>query len=397
MYSLQKSNPLREKILYKMHSGGKVGTWRIVVESKPDQSATMGVYSAKVIGGLEVETITYIEEGKNVGKANETTPWMQANNEMQSKINKKLDSGYVETLPTSEAKVRNTLGFELPMLAMPIGKCKPVYPIMVQPKLDGHRMLAASKDGKVILYSRQGKPLYLPELEEQLKHALDVGIWDGVTLDGEVYAHGMTLQTISSYVKKYQFDHETNLGTRSLNYCMYDRIDPSMQFEDRYKELDKLEGFLAIKYPQTDTFGACVLTPTTVVRDHVDYDIAHERHTSSQFEGSIARDPKSYYEEGKRSKGLMKRKDEIDNEFEIIGVTTGKPNVRLKTLVGIYKCITTDGKEFEVLAPGDAQEKHEHALHGENNIGKMLTVFFFSYTPEGAPFHITKSRIREDI
>jgi len=394
MYSLQKSNPLREKILYKMHSGGKVGTWRIVVESKPDQSATMGVYSAKVIGGLEVETITYIEEGKNVGKANETSPWRQAQSEMQSKINKKLDGGYVETKPNGNAKVTNTLGFERPMLALPIDRCDPNYPLLIQPKLDGHRLLAGSKDGKVVLYSRQGKKVYLPEIEEQLQHALDTLAWDGVTLDGEVYHHELSLQTISSYVKKYQFDHETNMGTRSLRYCLYDRIAIGDRFEIRMAAVKRLSDVI------THEFGAkqlCDATQTQRVYDEVEYDALHKRYVDNQYEGTIARDPDSGYEEGKRSKGLMKRKDEIDNEFKIIGVTTGKPNVRLKTLVGIYKCITTDGKEFEVLAPGDAQEKHEHALHGENNIGKMLTVFFFSYTPEGAPFHITKSRIREDI
>ena len=65
--------------------------------------------------------------------------------------------------------------------------------------------------------------------------------------------------------------------------------------------------------------------------------------------------------------------------------------------VGIYECQTKDGKKFTVTAPGNAQERHDHAQNGHKNIGRSLTVKYFNYTPDGVPYLPVALRIREDI
>lgn len=390
----QQMNPSHEVTLYKAHTSGKIGTWRIRIEKNGDDTATMRVFSAKVLGGAEVETITAIDEGKNIGKSNETTPWWQAHSEMTAKINKKVDAGYLHEMPSEGAKVTNSLGLERPMLAQSSTKFKPEYPLFLQPKLDGHRMLAGIKDGEVMLYSRAGKKLYLPEIEEQLVWAFNHYKWTGKTLDGEVYHHDMTLQEITSYVKKYGYDHLLKRGTRTLEFHMYDVVDEKRPFAVRTVDVHLLVSAIESEFGEK-----CLIirTPTEKVTDQKQEDSLHEHYTKNAYEGTILRDPKSFYQEGKRSKGLVKRKDKIDAEFEITGVTHGKENKRLGKQVGIYECKTADGKPFRITAPGNAHEKHEAAIYGTKNIGKMLTVEMYSWTPDGLPFHATALRVREDI
>ena len=126
-------------------------------------------------------------------------------------------------------------------------------------------------------------------------------------------------------------------------------------------------------------------------------DERHALYLENGYEGTMVRQLGIGYEQGKRSKSLMKVKTFQDAEFEIIGVLRGKPNRRQGTEVGIYRCKTDTGVEFQVTAPGDAQEKHEHAVNGEQNIGRYLTVQFFNLTADGCPFHPVALRIREDV
>jgi len=372
-----------EQLLYKVHSTGKIGSWHISVTLNPDATATMLVTACKVLGGKGVETLTEYTEGKNIGRSNETTPIMQAVFEAQSKVKKQLDKGYVEEKPEEGANVTNALGLVKPMLAQPVEKVKNwQFPVHVQPKMDGHRCLATLQDGKVFLYSRGGKPIIVHHIMAALQKLADSGRWGGETLDGELYCHGKAFENISSLIKKPQQD------SKYLSYNIYD-IVLEAPYGVRFDVLDELitEG----EYP------TLCLTACYQVIDQAGIDRYHAAWTQNGYEGTMIRHGHAHYETDKRSSSLMKRKDEKDAEFEIVGVRKGKPNKRLGTEVGIYICKTLDGKLFDVTAPGDAKEKHHHAVNGHQNIGKKLTVFSFGYTKEGKPCHITNSRIREDL
>ncbi|KXJ58418.1 MAG: hypothetical protein AXW14_16670 [Alteromonas sp. Nap_26] len=375
-------NPSYEQLLYKAHSNGKIGTWRVLVEDE-GHCAIMTVAAAKVIGGKEVITETEYAAGKNIGRANETSYLEQAVSEARSKVAKKIDNGYTETKPEEGTVATNGLGLIKPMLAQPIEKVKQWdYPVMVQPKLDGHRMLATVVDGKAILYSRQGKLLDVEHIREKLQTLFDRGFWDGKTLDGEVYAHGETLQTISSLVKKPKPE------STKLVYHIYDMVS-DMTYPDRHLEVTTLVETLD---------ELCVVVVDSVEVDNKEeLDSLHAEAIGHGYEGTIVRQSDFPYGVGKRCKSLMKKKDFQDAEFEIVGLTKGKPNRRQGTEVGIYRCKTDKGVEFSVTAPGDADEKHEHALSGEEHIGKYLTVQFFNLTADGCPFHPVALRIREDV
>ena len=375
-----------EKTLYKAHTSGAVGSWSVSVTGTSD-FAKMVVASKKKLDGKAVETPTEYTKGKNAGRANETTPLEQAILEAKSKVKLKLDKGYVEEIPKAGSVATNTLGFIQPMTAHPAEKVKAVmFPLGVQPKLDGHRCLAGVKDGIVILYSRQGKAINLPHIQKELQALYNKGQWSGRVIDGELYLHGEVLQSISSLIKKLKPESE------QLHYHVYD-MDMDKCYRDRYQALKALETVAE----NCDIKSHWSILRTTVADTQEQVDALHAKHLSEGYEGSMLRQFDMPYESGKRSKSLLKKKDFKDDEFTIIGVSKGKPNIRLGLEVGIYECQTKDGKTFTVTAPGNAQERHEHAQYGHENIGRSLTVKYFNYTPDGVPYLPVALRIREDI
>ncbi|QPG07166.1 ATP-dependent DNA ligase [Salinimonas marina] len=368
--------------LFTTHSNGDIGSWKIEVFNINPYPLTRTT-ATKKLGGKPVVTDSYTAEGKNIGRANETTPLEQAISEAKSKVSKKLDKGYTYEMPEPGQRTTNALGFIKPMLAQPIEKVKAWnYPVLAQPKMDGHRMLATVKDGQVVLYSRQGKVLDVEHIRADLQTAFDCGIWEGETLDGEVYAHGETLQRISSLVKKPKPE------SRHLCYCLYDVVR-DMPYPSRHEVLSDIHANMVT---------TCVtVTETTVVLTDRELNDLHAKYIGMGYEGTIVRQGIHSYEDGKRSPSLMKKKDFQDAEFEITGHQTGKRNERHDLDVGIYICRAPNGIQFSVTAPGDMYEKHRHAQEAESNYGKMLTVKFFNYTPDGIPFHPVALRIREDV
>ena len=99
--------------------------------------------------GGKIQESSIVCTGKNIGRANETSPEEQAILEGKAKCQLKKDKGYFETIEEAQTEV-----VFLPMLAKDGRKVKIKYPCDAQPKLDGVRCMA--KDGN--LMSRGGKP-----------------------------------------------------------------------------------------------------------------------------------------------------------------------------------------------------------------------------------------------
>lgn len=368
-----------QKQLFKVHSSGKVGDWVITVAANDDGTAVLTRAATKVIGGKPVETVTFITEGKNIGKSNETTPARQAHLEALSRVSKQLDKGYVEEMPKEGAAVTNALGLVQPMLAFPVDKVKGwTFPVTAQPKLDGHRMLACVDNaGRVVMYSRQGKPIHLPHIAKDLLVAYEMGAWNGETLDGELYIHGETLQSISSLVKKLQPRSE------EVVYHIYDVVIMNRDYNERADVLADMFSFKTV-----GLLDSLRRVPSIIVGDQEEIDAIHSENLAAGYEGTMLRWGDAGYENGKRSKSLLKVKNFQDAEFEIIGFGWGKPYVRVdrEYRVPIFRCKTADGKEFDVTAHGTMEEKDAIADEVHRYIGAYLTVKYFNLTPDGVPF-----------
>lgn len=300
--------------------------------------------------------------------------------EAKSKISKKVDKGYTYTKPKEGQQSTNGLGLTKPMLATDFTKIKRIdYPVLAQPKLDGNRCLAARVDGEIKLWSRGGKHISLPHVENALEELLT----DETTiLDGELYCHGYPLQTITSWIKKAKPE------TVHIEYHVYDLVT-SQNYQERLAQLETLI---------PDDHLHIVLTPTVLVHNESQLMEQHQNWVDNEYEGTIIRTDNVGYEP-KRSRSLIKLKDFQDSEFDIVDVIEGSSRIKDGETLNqaIYVCKTPSGSTFNVTAPGTMHEKHSAWIERLSAIGRKLTVKYFNLTPDGIPFLPVALRLREDI
>lgn len=349
---------LETPTLYSKSSKGEVKEWTVSVHSNPDGSASIirrhGFVGKKI---QEIEKV--ISKGKNIGKANETSPYEQAVSEALSLRQKRLDTGFVETM--DEFKLP-----ELPMLAHPFEKRKKSikYPAFVQPKLDGVRCFAKKVDENTIVYtSRKGKEYTtLDHLTPMLLETMEVG----QILDGEIYIHGETFQNIVRLVKKLRPE------SIRLQYHVYDIADPDRPYVDRMVEL--FDKFLD-KYPEI------VVVETAEVFNESGVKESHDHWVKQGYEGVIIRNRDGLYKFDNRSADLQKYKEFIDEEFEIVG---GESGTGLHEGCVIFEC-KCDAGTFMVYPRGSLEKRRDYFENLDQYIGKMLTVRYQQLSEDGIP------------
>lgn len=351
--------------LFKNH-GSAIGYWEGWVEDD-----TLIMQYAKKMDG-KVTRKTAVATAKNIGRSNETTPFEQAQLELDSRANKQLDKGYVTTQEEAKLPSTNAMGLEKPMLAQTFEKVKPEEidweNAYAQAKLDGHR--AMFKNGQ--LYSRQGKPIDLPHVIEAIKSA---GLED-LHLDGELYVHGLSLQDISGLVKRSQ------PASKNLTFYMYDVVSEGdwrsrveqIEIASTVNLLTQTNALLPLRAVKVSTFEE--------LQKH------HDDHLAAGFEGTMLRWGTQGYQDGKRSKHLLKLKNFQDAEFKIIGVNQGTPNQKDGVIyeVPVWICeVPGTDLTFTCTAQGNMYEKHNLWVNRKKHIGFPLTVKFHYYSKDGIP------------
>lgn len=291
-------------------------------------------------------------EGKNIGKANETTPENQAYSELNSLVNKQKDKGY-----GLEGEEISTIA--LPMLAHKYQdrKHKVTFPLWGQKKLDGVRMLSNGKD----MWSRKGKPM-IEACVDHLKFDTK-----GYTVDGElILPQPYSFQDSISACKK--FDPELS---PKLQYVIYDIIC-DLSYCDR----------LAILNNIIPTSESILLIETKEIASEADLISYHEEMVSEGWEGIMLRSDGNGYEVNKRSNQLLKYKTFDDDEFEVIGVKEGRGKFEG---LAILECITKDGAIFEATPKGTVEFKRSLFSNQKEVIGKFWKIQYFGYTTNDDP------------
>ena len=212
-------------------------------------------------------------------------------------------------------------------------KWKPPY--IVQPKYDGERCRAIINRGNIILFSSGGKVINsVPHINEQL-----AGNYLPITkieLDGELYKHGMDVDSIHSIVRRtvnIHKDHEI------IEYHIFDFIHNNPQL-DRVRYLDYYR-----EHIETDD----IKVTKSVLCDTIEEVYAtYDRFISEGYEGIIIRNAQAPYIKAKTTM-MMKMKPFEVGEFIIIGMNQeisieGEP----KDSLGAFVCKTKEGEEFKV-------------------------------------------------
>ena len=338
-------------ILYKYTNvPGQVQQWQIFVDGDT-------FYTEEgVVGGVITRSKPTKCTPKNVGKINATNGVQQAVVEARAKHQKKLDKHYNEVLTDAKS-------FYEPMLAHKYEDHRDLIftvPTFISPKLDGLRCINMGN----MLQSRGGKTFNAPHLHQ-----------DSLILDGELYNHTFKtdFNAIVSLFKKQKLKPEDEAKSKALGeYHIYDLPGVPGVFSTRYAALKE--------WFSTQTNPMFKMVEAIQIYNEVELEAYHKIFLGEGYEGSMIRLDLADYE-GKRTKQLLKYKDWIDDEFEVIGFTEGKG--QKSGMVGNVILRLKDGQECNSNMDGTFDYSKYVFEHQEEFIGRLATVKFQNYTPDG--------------
>lgn len=368
--------------LYKKTKTGKVQEWTIEVIEDAEGGLILTTYGQT--DGKKQATQDLVREGKNVGRANETTPLQQAEAEARSRWEKKLKSGYVESLDGAEAGETHEViqGGVNPMLAYPYDKQghKIKYPALAQPKLDGHRCIAMLVDGKCSLWSRTRKRITgVPHIERAIEAAFPHSTEVTLVFDGELYNHDLrdNFEGLTSLIRS----ATPKAGHERVQYWIYDLVSETKQ--------SLRAGALANLHLDPPL----VVVPTEEVEDEEQMVAVFGAYLANGFEGLMLRNADAAYEY-RRSYNLQKVKLMADAEFLVTEVQEGRGRM---AGLALFVCRTDEGKEFRCKMEGELESLRKYVEDPSLAVGRMLTVRFQNLTAEGLPRFPIGVRFREDV
>lgn len=349
---------------------GKTKVWSVRVFDR-DGHGVIETSHGYIDGKKQVNE-KVIDEGKNIGKKNETSPFQQAVNEARSAWTKKKESGYAETVQ-STTTICSSLGkgitadVPLPMLAHDYNKrgSSIKYPCFVQRKYDGTRCVAIPGQG---LYSRNRKEY------PHLKHIVAEidQLPSDIILDGELYSDTLTFQEIVGIVKRETLKQGDEEKQNQIKFHVYDIIN-NKPYEQRHSILQTIfhqYNFKNIEYVKT-----------YICNSEAHMKGLHNQYVAEGYEGIMIRNKIGLYKNA-RSVDLQKYKEFFDDDYEVVDYREGEGQEEGCVL---WVCKTPEGKIFSCRPRGTREDRIELFKNGEKYIGKKLTVRFQELTDEKVP------------
>lgn len=364
--------------IYKRTATGATQVWKQEIKGHAYRTI-----SGQLGGKLVTSAWTYCDT-VNAGKKNERSGEEQAYFEVMSNYTKKLDKEY-HLNPDSIDEAKKFL----PMLAKDYKDYKDKLDfadgVYSQPKLDGMRCIAKA-DG---LWSRNGKPiLSTPHIWGALEEFF--GKYPSLILDGELYNHEYKddfNSIISSARMSKPSKADLDKSAATIQYHIYDAPWVDGTFEDRIE-------FLQRKIDKAGLHESLVIVETHRMTDHDDIDTTYAAYIEMGYEGQIIRMNESYV--NKRTNALLKRKENITEEFILVDVEPGKGNWAGKAKRAILKM--KNGARFAAGVTGTEEHCAAILANKRRYIGKPATVEYFALTPDGIPrFGRVKQFGREDV
>tara|TARA_B100000401_G_scaffold187537_1_gene126171 strand:- start:2838 stop:4058 length:1221 start_codon:yes stop_codon:yes gene_type:complete len=365
----QKNNDIWEKgevhgdfILPVLSTTNKHGNnvfWRIYVKNNKIFRQMRTGSDGKVRIFPEIECF-----GKNIGKKNETTDNQQALFEAYSMWLKKQDQNYKpfsENLENDSSQSENIL----PMLANKYEQRKKYLnkPFGVSPKLDGVRVIARFQDENLVLTSRLGKEfIFMNKLREHLNKVIS----NDIILDGELYSHTIPFNAISgtTRAKKTPSKYDS-----MIEMWIFDIVDENKSYEDRMKELKKIQNVYDKKFNKKKKLLKFVYYEQVSTDKEVKS--YHDKFVEKGYEGVMCRNLNGKYKLKHRSNDLLKYKNFEDSEFKIVDAKKGTGTEEGAI---VFTCENENGDRFDVRPRGEIEKRRQMFQEKEKYFGKMLTV-----------------------
>ena len=359
-------------ILYGLGNNDKILEWLIEIDGNRFRTIT----GAKGFGHVTTEWTTC--EGKNIGRANETTPEEQAFLEAKSKWEKKQKSGgyWKNIRDISKSK------FVEPMLAWPLinskhNRTKRVkYPCMVDRKYNGHRVII-TKDGA---FTRKGERYeVIPHILKSLVPLFEK--YPDLVLDGEAYNHiyrhqlcelNRILRTTVNITDGLLARSEMLVRLYVYDGYGFDNITEETECHDRRQALKKLLG--GVDYTVWVSFG--------IARTLEEVYVIYNEYVEEGYEGAMIRNWNASYQH-KRTNDLLKVKPEDDDEAVILSIHKGVGNAA--NLAAKASLKMADGREFNATFKGSEEQRMEILKNPKDWIGKEVTFLYNGVTGYNIP------------
>lgn len=262
---------------------------------------------------------------------------------------------------------------------------KATYPVHVQPKLDGARLLFQAG----VMQSRsygQSAPKFIHDSRLQHIRKALAHLPDSIVLDGEIYVHGWSRQKINQ-----QFSvnsTEPRPQEHHLEYHIYDHIDlaePDRPFHSRDFHLRLILSRLpsCIKY-----------VPGFFASDSLEVEHYFRTFRDHGYEGAMIRDLNAPYglsenctNQENRWTCLLKRKEWLDETYTIVGINEeftidNLPKSRLGSLV------LENSRDFRRFSVGSGfSDSERDSFWSSPPLGKLAHIKFDSFSDEGIPLN----------
>lgn len=343
---------MKTETLYKLNKSGQIQ--QILIEAIGPKVIT----SWGIIGGKQ-QTQEYVCIGRNIGRANATTPEQQAILEAQAKHVDKIKSGY-----STDVSAPVTVQLPQKVKSYLDNKHLVKFPAFTTPKLNGVNGTYWLTNGQLSLTSRGGEsyPL-IPHLAEQIKQAME--FLNTNCLNGELYIHGEHLQDIQSAVKK------PNKLSPKLQFHIFELPTVSEPYSIKSTLFGKLNRALNLSH----VIG---ITPISV-ESHEDVAEWYVIHMLARFEGSVIYNSDATYQFNVRSSSVLKYKETLDLEVKLLSYNVDKNGHP------VFNAIC-NGKEFKVKPKGTDKERKDIISNFESQYkDKYYTIEYECFSRDGIP------------
>lgn len=323
------------------------------------------------------------------------------------------------------------------------------WPVSGEPKLDGIRSYSYYnyESDEIMMISRNhNKQHWLNHIRDDLKIMFEL-LPENSILDGELYAHGISMNQISSIVRTEKKEHELN---SQIKYYIYDISESeSLPFDDRYQLMsDAYNQYIEVLDGETPNL---ILVPSILLFSEQDIEEQTNSFVQQGFEGLIIRQLASkckdnkYKDNGvyvdkisgiivrdrtceldkktrtsdsiklsqyinKRGNNLIKFKKTIDpnsgkleNYIDMEGVVVdiipgrGKKADAAILIVEYINSKTKEKALININPTGSYEDHREWLKNKDDYIGKLYEYRFDSYSEYGVVRFVRGIRFREDL
>lgn len=257
------------------------------------------------------------------------------------------------------------------------------FPCIVQEKYDGVYCIACWRDGKVHIFSRTGKEyLSLNHLKDELMTFMrEVG---RPLVIFEAYAYGVDQPTISGWCRDEQNQHPDIVAI--VHDCLtideyFGKVKTS--YTHRFSDM--------LVFCQYDylVFPDCIDAHDTIMI----WELATQVWNDGG-EGVIIRNPNAPYARGKRNNDLMKLKQSISYDLEVVDVAEGQG--KYEGMTGKLILRWKNGKTISVGSGLTDKERKAFWEDKDSILGKIVEVTAMKESTEGVLREPRYKGIRHD-